>query len=169
MKNVMVDIETLGSKNGSEIISIGAVRFDKSGVGEGFYTTVDCSELGLKVDPATLEWWSKQSPEAQTILTEKRVHYSESFPAFNDFVNDARLWGFGSTFDNVQLRIALEKAGIKAKWHYREDCCFRTLTKIGAHLNLPWVRIGTHHNAYDDALSQAVYAVQIFQKMGIQL
>lgn len=169
MKNVMVDIETLGSRTGSEILSIGAVYFDHKGVGDRFYTTVDCTGLGLTQDEDTLKWWSEQSPEARTILTEVRAPAEFAFPAFNAFAEGKRVWGYGSTFDNVQLRAAFQAAGIKPLWTFRDDCCFRTLRLLGAKFNLPYVRIGTHHNAVDDALTQAVAAVQILDRLGVTL
>jgi len=58
MNRVMVDIETLGLDIGSVILSIGAVRFDESGVyGEPFYVEIgqqSCKNRGLEVDPETL-------------------------------------------------------------------------------------------------------------------
>jgi DNA polymerase III epsilon subunit-like protein len=170
MKNVMVDIETLGSRNGSEILSIGAVKFDtKVGVGEKFYRELDCSELGMNRDEATLLWWSQQSPEAQRLLTAQREPYLPVLEAFNEFARGMRVWGYGSTFDNMQLRATYAAAGVKEQWGFREDMCFRTLRTLGAKYNLPYVRIGTHHNALDDALTQAVAAVQILNKMEITL
>lgn len=170
MKNVMCDIETRGSRNGSEILSIGAVYFDsKNGVGDRFYTTVDCTGLGLTQDEDNLKWWSQQSIEAQEILHEVRTPAALAFSAFNAFASGKRVWGYGSTFDNMQLRAAFEAAGIKPGWTYRDDVCFRTLRLLGAKFNLPYVRIGTYHHALDDALTQAVAAVQILNRMDVSL
>lgn len=165
----MVDIETLGSRTGSEVLSIGAVYFDSKGVSGQFYSTVDCAGLGLTQDEDTLKWWSEQSAEARTILTEVRTPAEFAFKAFNEFVDGRRVWGYGSTFDNMQLRAAFAAAGIKPNWTYRDDVCFRTLRLVGAKFNLPYVRIGTHHNALDDALTQAVAAVQILNRLDVTL
>jgi hypothetical protein len=41
VKNVMIDIETLGTRPGSVILSIGACRFGADGIGEEFYRAID--------------------------------------------------------------------------------------------------------------------------------
>ena len=40
-QDVMVDLETWGTKPGCAIISIGAVSFGPDGLGEEFYTALD--------------------------------------------------------------------------------------------------------------------------------
>lgn len=63
MKHVMVDLETLGTKPGSVILSIGAVTFDLDGSGRDgrtFYQRVNiqsCLDAGMTVDGDTVEWW----------------------------------------------------------------------------------------------------------------
>lgn len=43
MEDMMIDIETLGTRPGSVILSVGAVMFDRHGVGHGetFYMNVE--------------------------------------------------------------------------------------------------------------------------------
>ena len=82
MKNVMIDIETLGTRPGSIILSIGACAFDPadiSSVGSDaryeFYENIDpedCKSLGLTSDPSTVAWWAKQGPEAVAMLQTDR-------------------------------------------------------------------------------------------------
>ena len=40
-ENVMIDLETLSTESNAAILSIGAVMFDKEGLGETFYQIVD--------------------------------------------------------------------------------------------------------------------------------
>ena len=65
---VMIDIETLSTKNNAAILSIGAVKFNiKSGVIDTYYQNIDAStakKFNRDIDKSTLEWWSKQNPEA---------------------------------------------------------------------------------------------------------
>ena len=71
--NVMVDLETLSTKNNATILTIGAIKFNlKDAPGEGeqntFYMRVNldsCKELGLDIDKNTEKWWNEQSPEAR--------------------------------------------------------------------------------------------------------
>src|SRR6478609_2831880 len=65
---IMLDLETLGQKPGSVILSIGACVFDRVGVHERFYTRVDpqsCIDAGLQADLSTFLWWMKQGDEAR--------------------------------------------------------------------------------------------------------
>ncbi len=62
MNHLMLDLETWGTAPGSALRSIGAVFFDLDGkTGETFYRNIDkqsCLDAGLKIDPATVSWWS---------------------------------------------------------------------------------------------------------------
>jgi len=78
MKDVMVDLETLGRRAGCAILSIGAVAFDaETGkMGPEFYMVVkmaSCEKHGLHTDPDTVAWWEKQNPEAQKVLKQARA------------------------------------------------------------------------------------------------
>lgn len=65
MKNIMVDLETFGTKPYSAIISIGAVYFDPTKAVEDcikqeFHVTIDphfATKAGFRVDMETVMWW----------------------------------------------------------------------------------------------------------------
>jgi DNA polymerase III epsilon subunit-like protein len=67
----MVDIETLGTKPSSTILSIGAVFFDiETGeLGERFYMNIDPKQ-DRSIDPSTVMWWMVQSSEARNSLVD---------------------------------------------------------------------------------------------------
>src|ERR1039458_2426242 len=74
MKNVMLDLETLGTGNDAAIISIGACLFDPRGDGvligvdHRFYARVNPAssvEIGMKIDVSTILWWMQQSDAAR--------------------------------------------------------------------------------------------------------
>ena len=179
--NVMLDLETLGTKPGSVILSIGAVEFNKDGLYREFYEEIKVSSsegYGLAKDKSTLEWWEKQSPAAR--VTFDRCHTMEprSLPdvllSFTIWlagceggVDKLKLWGNGSDFDNVLLDAAYRAANLAYPVKYWNHRCFRSLK------GLPMVpgkalepkRAGTHHNALDDAKHQALWAVAILQKL----
>jgi len=78
MKDVMVDLETLGRRAGCSILSIGAVAFDAEtgNMGPEFYMVIkmaSCEKHGLHTDQDTVAWWEKQSPEAQKVLKQARA------------------------------------------------------------------------------------------------
>lgn len=55
--NIMVDLETLGTKPNSAILSIGAVAFDDQGLHDEFYCNVDLISsiaCGYEIDADTV-------------------------------------------------------------------------------------------------------------------
>lgn len=171
---VMIDLETYGTTPGSVILSIGAVEFSATELGRSFYGILRLSgsyELGFTSDERTVDWWSKQSPQARQVIdmatAPDATHPTDTLKDFAAWFRrvpgDPGIWGFGATFDNVLLRAAYDKVGIKCPWHYRKDRCFRTLAAL---FDVDWgVREGTHHNALDDARYQAQVGQKILQKI----
>ena len=166
---VMVDLETLGSGSNAVIISIGAVEFDPvtAIIGREFCENVNpqsCVDLGLKMDADTVMWWMKQTTEARSAFKNPGRHLSAVLLDFATWFPDgATLWGNGATFDNVILSNAYKSAGLKQPWPYWGDRCYRTLKNLRQ--DIAMARTGTHHNALDDAKSQAQHAIQILQAM----
>ncbi len=71
MLHVMLDIETLGTRAGCKVLSIGAVIMTPQGPGREFYTTVSRdsqNRYGLVEDRETVEWWARQSPQARAAV-----------------------------------------------------------------------------------------------------
>lgn len=178
MKHVMVDLETLGNTPGCVILSIGAVGFcPVTGImGERFYrvvNTLSAIDAGLEADASTQEWWSKQSKEAQQVLLDAgspdgslNSHLKDVLNEFNDFLrsepfSDVRVWGNGSDFDNAILAVAYKRCGIKPAWEFWNNRCFRTLKNSAPQIKME--RSGTHHNALDDAVTQARHALAILR------
>jgi hypothetical protein len=166
MKNVMLDLETLGNGSRAVIISIGAVEFDPvAGLGREFYSNVSpesCVSAGLEIDASTVMWWMKQSEEARAAFKIPGGALAAVLQSFKSwFPAGAVVWGNGATFDNVILSNAYRAVGLKQPWHYADDRCYRTLKNL-----LPEVRqssVGTAHNALDDAKFQALHAAKLLQ------
>lgn len=173
MNNVMVDLETLGTRPGCSILSIGAVAFDKDGLGETFYTVIrrdDCSICGLTEDPSTIDWWDKQSPEARKVLAEAESTDAPGLASalilFNQFLQqngggrNTLLWGNGADFDNTILTAAYRAAGVPLGWGLYGNRCYRTVKSLRKDLKIQ--RGGSvHHNALDDAVAQANHLIAI--------
>lgn len=72
--DVMLDLETWGTKPGSAIRSIAAVTFNFEGAlvsPSYFYRNIDdksCLDAGLKRDERTVAWWATQDAGAQQAL-----------------------------------------------------------------------------------------------------
>lgn len=178
MKDVMVDLETLGRRAGCSILSIGAVAFDaETGeLGPELYTVVkvaSCEAVGLHSDPDTVAWWEKQSPEAQKVLKQARSTrgnktLDKALTNFNEYLAQfdpkvVRVWGNGSDFDNAILINCYAAANLTAGWEFWNNRCFRTLKGLAPSVKL--YRTGTHHNALDDAKTQALHAVKVLQHL----
>ena len=181
MKDIMVDLETLGTVPGCGVLSIGAVAFDpysdSEELGDKFYLVVDrrsCAKAGLKEDPDTLAWWHRQSPAAQQVLSDAQdpkvaKQLTVALGDFNKFLpSGARVWGNGADFDNPILACAYAAVGLKQGWAPYNGRCYRTLKGLPGARNVPFERVGTYHNALDDAVSQALHAVRVFKALNLR-
>jgi len=162
---IMVDLETLGTSPGSTILSIGAVRFNQSGiVGDGFHVCVDaktCQGYGLTIDPSTVFWWLDQSPQARAGVTRDGVNLKSALEAFCDFyyASGGYIWGCGAGFDVPILEAAIKAVGIPVPWMFWKSMCFRTVRE--AYPDVEYERHGVAHNALDDARTQALHLIKI--------
>lgn len=161
---IMLDLETLGTEPGSVILSIGAVKFGEGKILSEFYANINassCQTLGLKIDAATVMWWMMQSDEARKAITTGSKHISDALTQFSEWVGDAEaeVWGNGAGFDNTLLRSAYSAHQLTPPWKFTNDRCYRTVKNL--HPEIKMERKGTHHNALDDARSQAVHLMEI--------
>lgn len=160
LSDVMIDTETLGTKPGSAILSIGAVMFGMDGLGEQFYAPIElssCADVGLTIDPATVEWWMRQSDEARAAAFPSSA--SPIWCVLVDFSmwfasQGAKYpWCHGAGFDVPLLDAAFKACGMKSPWEFWNTRDTRTLYDLaGVKVDR---RGGTHHHALDDAINQA--------------
>ncbi|MBK1884634.1 3'-5' exoribonuclease [Luteolibacter pohnpeiensis] len=169
---VMVDIETMGNTPGSIILTLGAVKFDSSGITDTFYRRIDpesCERFGLKPDVSTILWWFKQPDEARLEITYPGVELSQALTEFGEWLGDpmVEIWGNGASFDNTVLAAAYRACEIPLPWRYSRDRCYRTMKAMHPEVAVP-DRVGTHHNALDDAMNQALHLIEIFKKLSLE-
>jgi exodeoxyribonuclease VIII len=160
LNQIMLDLETLATDHDAVIVSIGAVRWNKTTIGDTFYAVLNLDDqilAGRKMKDVTVAWWSQQSEAARSVFDSPRQDTDAALKSFAEWLGEGNLqiWGNGSDFDNAILGSAYASFGIKRPWSYGNNRCYRTLKNI-AHPgeNLP-ARVGTHHNAVDDAIYQA--------------
>lgn len=176
MRNLMLDLETLGTRPGSVILSIGAVFFDANyrRLGPEFYSVIStgsCDDSGLTADARTVAWWRDQSPDARKVFDAAGAENAPTLRGvlgeFIDFIrthnalDNVCVWGNGSDFDNALLAEAYARCGSSAPWKFWNNRCYRTLKSITAGPALS--RVGTAHNALDDARSQALHAIELMR------
>lgn len=170
MKDIMLDLETMSTKNNAAIIAIGAVAFDNTGISAEFYREIslaDCQGLGMHIDADTVLWWLSQSKDAQSKFKNNSNSCSLNkalieFASFCYNQKAGQLWGNGSTFDNVILRNAYELINLDYPVKFWNDACY--LTARGLNPDIEFERVGIYHYALDDAKSQALHLIKILNK-----
>jgi DNA polymerase III epsilon subunit-like protein len=161
---VMLDLETLGNRPGSVIVAIGAVKFGTGEIYDSFYQRVDaesCVAAGLTMEVQTIMWWLKQSDEARNEITLPGEPLRAALEKFASWLADpdAYVWGNGCSFDNAVLAAAYDQLRLPRPWRFSRDRCYRTAS--GLWPNVPFERLGTHHNALEDARTQANHLMKI--------
>ena len=172
--NVMIDLETLGTRAGSVILSIGAIEFDvDAGLGREFYAEVSqltCGQVGLLRDGPTITWWQERCLENETLkeFLYRTTRGGEAIWTALSNLNawlpqDPLVWGNGAAFDNAILKEAYRLCSVVPGWHFENDRCYRTLKNLAPEVTLE--RSGTHHHALDDARTQAEHAIRLLKSL----
>jgi len=190
--HIMVDLETMGTGHDAPILAIGACVFDPVAglIGETFLQRITLEsnvEEGRPIDPNTVEWWLKQSKDAQKALIEEPRHVlvnalcnwigwlMQRVPGdtpldWRKFLGSrqARLWSMGPTFDENILRHAFKASRMPFPFGYGGSRCVRTIVEIAKELGMQKLqRAGTHHNALADAIYQAQCVCSLYKRIGI--
>lgn len=176
---IMIDLETGGTKPGCKIFSIGAAQFHiNNGVTSKFYVEIQRdSQCGLIESASTMNWWAKQSPESRQVYEgpqEDKQMLLVALTSFSDWLESLEPgvsakkavfpWGNSARFDLGILEAAYDVFGMDVPWNGFNERCYRTLkTFYGAYVPAP-ARQGMHHNALDDAVYQAQYAILMLKK-----
>ena len=169
-RHLMVDLETLATSPDAVILTIGAVTFDPASnkIFDKLYYRVDvdsCDRLGMVVDDATIEWWSKQAANVQTeaFAEDNRVPIEEVIEKFHKFAwNCDAFWSHGATFDLVILDCYYRKLNKVPPWNFWQIRDTRTLFDLGYDPEMPKEGL---HNALEDASRQAVGVQTIYRKL----
>lgn len=177
MNDIMIDLETLSTRNDAAILSIGACFFDlQSGdIGGTFHRhiSIDDSELRGHISADTVKWWLTQSDDARAMIANNKngKKLAGALFDFREFVpskKDMKLWSNGATFDLVIIRNALDRHGITAPWQYWQERDTRTIvdtaeriTGINAAKSIEFD--GIKHDALSDAIHQAKYVSKAFE------
>lgn len=141
--DIMLDLETLGTKPGCAVLSIGAKVFDPYGDNStatvppmvsppvSFYRNIDLFSslmLGLTIDPATVDWWRTKDPEAQGAFISGPVLPKAAIIHFNEWIVSAgkmysqrdkilNVWAKSPGFDCHVLEFIADRVGARMEWH----------------------------------------------------
>lgn len=166
--DVMLDLETMGNGPNAAIVAIGAVEFDPAtrSLGRHFYRGVSLETAvrgGGEIDASTVMWWLRQSDEARKGICGEGQPLQQTLVEFATWLatlaEDVKVWGNGAAFDNVILASAYRRADLTVPWPYWNDRCYRTMKAMRPDVKME--RTGTHHNALNDAESQALHLMAI--------
>lgn len=167
--NCSIDLETFSTRSNACIISIGAVIHSSTEILKEFKVNISpksCKDIGLHIDPETINWWQTQSKEARRGWMTDPVDIKSALSMFNDWYGEKSLhtWGNGATFDISIMENAFIAAGIACPWKYYDSACIRTISTI---LNTKIPRLeGTCHDSLDDARNQAKYLMEFISSFG---
>lgn len=181
MKNLMIDLETMGNSSNAAIVAIGACFFEPSTgeIGAKFsrIISLESSQQFGRIDASTVLWWMKQSGEAREVLNSREaVHIKQALHDFRQFTNDGLsqplVWGNGSSFDCVILKnTIIQCLGEQyVPWQFWNERDVRTMVDLGKKLlgfdpkrDMPFE--GVRHEALSDAVHQAKYVSAIYQRL----
>lgn len=165
MQDLMIDIETMGSKSDAVMIQLAGVFFDRDTgeTGDEFCLSVcenSCKELGFTTDPATVEWWSKQDQQILENIRNSAQPVDYVIQSFYDFYRntkgDIKIWSH-ATFDFVIVQNYLAKFGKRMSHKNARD--IRTLVDLACiDLKIYNWNMKTH-DALDDCKFQIHYCV----------
>ncbi len=155
MRNVVLDLETMGTRPDSAVMSIGAVCIE---TGEEFYKVI--TNPSGYCDPETARWWMRQADavrEAVCVVGESEGLVTLLFRRWLDDLRDAdpdnrdlRIWGTEG-FDTTVLDSLYGRVGTHPPWMYYEVRGLETAFELlGVDKNVvPWA--GTQHIAIECA------------------
>lgn len=175
MKDLMIDIETMGNTSNAVMIQLAGVFFDRNTgeTGAEFcksLTVESCEEFGYTQDESTVKWWAEQNQDVLKAILDKGEHAVDVMHAFADFLGpdtkELLVWSH-ATFDFPIVQNYL-KGLTKSYLPYRGARDIRTLVDLsGIDLNKYDWASGKTHNALDDCKFQINYCVDAMKMVKV--
>lgn len=168
----MIDIETMGTKPYSVILSIGAVKFDRytGEIGDEFYRVIDVKsskKAGLIFDFDTVMWWANQPEDVRNSILEGKNSLFLVLADLMMFIGNsaATVWSNSPSFDLCLIRNACERVDIDPIWQFWQERDVRTISALAPDIRKTLPREGNAHNALDDCKSQISYLVATLKNL----
>jgi exodeoxyribonuclease VIII len=171
--DIMLDIETLGVRCGSVILSIGACVFGRAygPQHDTFHMHLNAEQqmaMGATMDASTVLWWLDQSDIARRAIAAGQENAVSPLAALEGLTKwldkeapvtaTRRIWANGTDFDLALLTELYRKFGRKAPWPYNGARDMRTILDVVGKkaTDLVPAPAGAH-----DALVDAVYQAEV--------
>jgi hypothetical protein len=181
MCDVMLDLETLSTKNNAIILIIGAIKFNRKDTWKRDFTlekiddknkfykriTIEsCEKIGLHRDTNTEKWWNNQDKHVREEAfgyLEERVTIHEALKSFTEwFGKSTYIWGNGSIFDITIMSEAYDKCGLSVPWKFYNVRDLRSILDV-CNIRLSSFVYKEKHNALYDCF----YQIKALQACGI--
>jgi len=177
LPHVMIDAETLGTKPGCVIMSIGVITFSPWLWAESEKAWADditklklhvsrqsCLDAGLTINPQTERWWADQPEEARQDAfgnAHLEIPLLDACNRVRDFIlgiaehkgtYPGRVWCQGLTFDLPILAEAMDRVGVREPWHHRYG---RDTRSVYEEAGIDYS--GVFHEPIKDCIAQAAH------------
>lgn len=187
--DIMVDLETLGTRQDAIVLEISAVEFNHhtGEIGEVFDAKLDIDDQLLyrrSLNCETLQWWFKQDKDARksVFYNMAKVQTSTALYEFRNFVDRCdnkcnsdsdrrvvKLWGNGSIFDLGILQNMYETClpNMKLPWKFWAVNDVRTIVDLNPDVKRNCKFDGTPHCAVDDCKHEIKYLVETLKTIKV--
>lgn len=173
MFDVMIDLETLGTRPDARIVQVGALAFEARPRGRvynerGFNQYVMVQDGAGTVDNGTIAWWLQQPNAAKLgkALAEQActevemlaglLEWPSTIAAGATWDDVDTVWAKPSNFDLPVLASAFARHGMEPPWAHWKTRCARTLFALTGGQPPVDAKGLTVHDALDDCLIQVM-------------
>jgi hypothetical protein len=117
-------------------------------------------DMGRTVDASTLQWWVQQVAAGTPCPLDGTLDIDYALSGLGRFAKSQgsfikHVWANSPSFDCVLLEHAFRQNRLEFPWSFWQWLDFRTAMKAMRFDPKTLPRVGTHHNAFDDAVWQA--------------
>lgn len=194
--DLMVDIETMGTKPSAPIVSIGACLFDPLRVDTFEYlyersmvVLVDLEDAikhSSGIEAGTVKWWLSQSDAAiKRLISGELLNLKDALTRTWQFAIDRskntpevvralpvpkKIWAKSPDFDCKIIEHGCRSTGVMYPFHFAYQRCVRTVTDLAfpnGEDERPVFKTGVHHDARDDAVNQALMVQACYAQLGM--
>ena len=168
-----IDIETLGTKPDTTVLTIGAIKFNPFTYEEphsDLYLKVDADEqlaAGRSVDEDTLTWWTKQPQEIQdeAFLSTDRISVEDTLTQLNKYlVGVDKVWCQGPVFDICILENLYRQYDKHFNWVFWNIRDSRTLYGLMPEESRKKYKFAAH-NALEDCRIQSKCIQEVYSEL----
>ena len=180
--HVMLDIETLGTRPGSAVLSIGAVAFDMltGKTGAEFMVSIDIKsnlDKGMLLNANTALWWMKQEDALKNWVKAEKFTLSVALDLLSDYFEHLEtldteifVWGNSNRFDMGILEAAYQAVDDHIPWKFRNERDVRTLAWLAPEIKEAHIKAAKEsnellHDPVVDAKLQIAYCVETYKKI----